>query len=296
MNDKLRLIIPPILLPSARKLAKALYVRKANPLKVPEPGEILQWCSIQSGPLAGRSLYMNPEGQAYQASMLQGTFDQLLFDYIDRSVWCGRVIYDIGAHIGYHTLNFAHRLNQKGRVFSFEPHPLHLERIEANLSHNADLLDFVTLMPVALCNSTGDLEFYCTESVEEGGSSASFIEGASTSRPRSNYTEYQAIVVEAARLDDLIAAGKCLPPDLMKIDVEGAESLVIEGALATIGMYKPLVLIEVHSPRNMLQVTTMLASIGYSFDLLGEEDRRCFVAAKPPDYGVEQSDIAPKAK
>jgi FkbM family methyltransferase len=289
MNNKLRSFIPPIVLLAARKMAEALRLRKATTVDASEAIENLRWCPIQSGPLVGRSLYMNPEARAYQGTMLQGTFDRFLFDYIDRTNWSGKVIYDIGAHIGYHTLNFAHRVGLEGRVFSFEPHPLHLERLKVNLSRNTDLAARVTLMPIAVSNNAGYLEFFCTESVEGGGSSASFIEGASTPFPRSNYTQYQAIQVEAARLDDLVTAGRCLPPDLMKIDVEGAESLVIEGALDTLRKYKPIILMEVHSLPNMLHVTTLLLPLGYSFDLLKEEDRRCFVAAEPSDPTAEQS-------
>jgi FkbM family methyltransferase len=284
MNDKLRSFIPPILLPATRKIVEALHLRKATPVDASKSFEnLLRWCPIQSGPLVGRSLYMNPEAQAYQAAMLQGTFDQFFFNYIDRTSWGGKVIYDIGAHIGYHTFNFAHRVGLEGRVFSFEPHPLHLERIKVNLSRNTDLAVRVTLMPVAISNNAGYLEFFCTESVEGGGSSASFIEGASTPFPKSNYSQYRAIEVEAARLDDLVSDGRCLPPDLIKIDVEGAESLVIEGALDTLRKYKPIILMEVHSLPNMLRVTTLLLSLGYSFDLLEEEDRRCFVAVEPSD-------------
>jgi FkbM family methyltransferase len=287
MNNKLRWFIPPIVPLAARKMAEALRPRKATPVDDSEAVEKLRWCPIESGPLVGRSLYMNPEAQSYQTTMLQGTFDQFLFDYIDRTNWSGKVIYDIGAHIGYHTLNFAHRVGVEGRVFSFEPHPLHLERIKVNLSRNADLAARVTLVPVAVGNNAGRLALFCTESVEGGGSSASFIEGASTPFPRSNYSQYHAIEVETARLDDLVSAGRCLPPDLVKIDVEGAESLVIETALATLRKYKPIILMEVHSLPNMLRVTTLLLSLGYSFNLLEEEDRRCFVAVEPSDTKAE---------
>lgn len=281
MIDKIRLFIPPILFLGVSKLANILHLRRTVSRHSLEATQHLRWCPIQSGLLAGRLLFMNPEANAYQPTMLQGTFDQFLFDYIDRTTWSGKVIYDVGAHIAYHTLNFAQRVGEDGRVFSFEPHPMHLDRIKLNLSRNADLAARVTLLPVAASDNTGHLDLFSTEEVEGGGSSASFIEGASTPFPRSLYKQYQSTKVETVRLDDLIEAGKCLPPDLLKIDVEGAESLVIEGAIETLRKYKPRIVIEVHSLPNMLRLTTLLLPMGYSFIILEEEDRRCFVAVEP---------------
>jgi FkbM family methyltransferase len=284
MKDKLRLhwLVPPIVPYAARKVIGALRKRESVPAINSESVENPRWCRICSGPLAGRSLYMNPEAQAYQASMLDGTFDKVFFDYIDRWDWRGSTIYDIGAHIGYHTLNFAHRVGANGRVFSFEPHPTHQERLNTNLSRSPDLADRVTLIPIAAGNRNGPVEFYITESVEGGGSSGSFAEGASTPFPRSHYADHRAIQVESARLDDLVMAGRCAMPDLMKIDVEGAESLVIEGSREVLRKSKPLILMEVHSQPNMMYVTTLLVPLGYTFVLLEDAGHRCFVAVEPP--------------
>ena len=281
MNERLRWFIPPIVLIAIRKIAKALRPIESSSENDLEASENLRWCIIQGGSLTGRSLYINPDAQAYQSKMLEGKFDQALFEYVDRTNWNGKVIYDIGAHIGYHTLNFAQRVGEKGRVFSFEPHFLHLNRIKMNLSRNSDLATIVTLVPVAVSNSSGRIEFFSTDMVEGGGSSASFIQGASTTLPMSSYTNYKPTEVESASLDDLVARGRCLPPDLLKIDVEGAEGLVIDGGLETLRKYKPRIVMEVHSLPALLHVTTLLLSLGYSFNLLEEEDRRCFVAIEP---------------
>jgi FkbM family methyltransferase len=280
MNSALRLLIPPILPMAVRKGAQLLGIRNL----LPKPSltvEVPRWCSILKGPLAGRPILLNPDAQQYQQLMLKAEFDDFLFDYVDRRDWSGKTIYDIGAHVGYHTMNFAHRVGEDGRVFAFEPHPSHQQRLRTNLSRNKDLESRVTLMPVAVSNKAGRIQFYCTESVEGSGSSMSFIAGSSTPFPASFYHDYNAIHVESAKLDDLVAGGNCLPPDLMKIDVEGAESLVVEGALGMLRQYKPSLLIGVHSLVNMLHVACHLQPLGYSFTLLEEKERRCFLAVEP---------------
>lgn len=283
MNHKLQKFIPPIVLDVARRLKQSL--RQSSPMA---PGSVedcekLQWCPILDGPLAGRMVFMNPNAPAYQLEMLQGVFDRSVFEYIDRLEWTGKVIYDIGAHIGYHTLNFAQRVGPEGHVYSFEPHPTHRERIEKNLSRNYALAIRVSLLPFAVGNQNGRLDLFCTEGVESGGSSASFIDGASTPFPRSKYEQYRPISVDVVRLDDLVQSHRCLPPDLIKIDVEGAEGLLIEGAMDILVRYHPLIVMEVHSLPNMMHVTTLLLGAGYTLNILEEEDRRCFVAAEPAE-------------
>ncbi|MBA2271172.1 MAG: FkbM family methyltransferase [Chthoniobacterales bacterium] len=111
------------------------------------------------------------------------------------------VIYDVAAHIGYHTLSFAQRVGAPGRVVAFEPHPAHQERIRTNLARNTDLSRRVTLKPIARSNSTGHVKFSCAESIEDGASSASFIDKASTPFPRSEYGHHRSLNVATSTLE-----------------------------------------------------------------------------------------------
>lgn len=291
MNERLRLFIPPIAYIAVRKMRTALQPQTDMP-PVLKATEDLQWCPVLSGSLAGRLLYMNPDSLAYQSDMLHGIFDRDLFDYIDRKDWTGKIIYDIGAHIGYHTLNFAYRVGLDGRVFSFEPHPSHIERLKLNLSENEDLAARVTLTQVAIGEKSERLQFIfqeSVESIENGRSSASFIEGASTPLPSSYYSDFATTEVDVKKLDDLVKDSRYPPPELIKIDVEGAESLVIMGALETLHEYKPIILVEIHSPANMLHVVTLLQPLGYSLLLLKEEDDgRCLLAFEPEIFNTKR--------
>jgi len=293
LTGKLHWFVPPIVplafrkLATRRQAAAAAAVRRDTDPPAPSGP---RWCEISTGPLTGRRLFIDPDVQAYQPAMLNGTYDQPLFTWLDKHDWSGKVIYDIGTHIGFHALVFADRVGPAGRVYSFEPHPLHRERIEQNLSGNAELASRVTLLPVAVSDGAGTLTFHCASTVETGESSGSFIEGASTTYPRSAYGEnYRPVDVASVRIDDVVAERRCAPPDLLKIDVEGAEGLVVVGALTTIRTYKPLLLIEVHSSVNMLQLATALLPLGYNFICLQEEDRRCFVAVIPNGSVPEDS-------
>ena len=198
--------------------------------------------------------------------------------------WNGKVVYDIGAHIGYHSLCFAELVKTDGKVYSFEPHPKHIERIKLNLSHNKDLMSIIQLMPFALSNREGTIELFCLNNIEKGDSSASFINDASTHYPREHYKWFKPIVVEQTTIDELIYQDICIPPDLLKIDVEGAESLVIEGAIKTIEIHRPLIVVEVHNAPNMFHLINTLQALEYNFQLLEEIDTRCFIAFIPQTH------------
>lgn len=286
MSNFFKLLIPPIIPAFLLKLRQHQLNQvetTTSKEKHFKPSENLQWCMIDAGPLEGRFMYLDPEGPAYQKTVLDGTYDKFIYDYLDETRWNGSIIYDIGGHVGYHTLCFSTLVNPEGRVFCFEPHPFHLERIKINLSRNSDLEEYVKIMPIASSNSKGKIELFVLDNIEEGGSSASFIANASTHYPLEHYKWFHPVEVEQDTIDNLVSKDAISPPELIKIDVEGAESLVIEGALETINLHHPLIIVEVHNAPNMFNLTRLLSPLGYSQRLLEEENTRCFIAFEPPN-------------
>jgi hypothetical protein len=83
-------------------------------------------------------------------------------------------------------------------------------------------------------------------------------------------------------IDNLINTGKMLPPDLLKIDVEGAEQLVLAGAVKTINKYHPRIIVEFHSMYSTYSCMNQLKELGYSTEILKQEpDGRIMIIAEP---------------
>jgi hypothetical protein len=92
----------------------------------------------------------------------------------------------------------------------------------------------------------------------------------------------QATEVPALRLDDYYAQEKRLP-DLIKMDVEGAEGSVLKGARQTIARGRPLLLVEIHawgSPESQ-QVLDLLTELGYDASILESRGQEALCLAKP---------------
>ena len=72
------------------------------------------------------------------------------------------------------------------------------------------------------------------------------------------------------------------PPDIIKLDVEGAEHLVVNGGRVSLARHKPLLIVEVHHICVMFSLVSLLLELGYSLEILDREHatpRRCFIAA-----------------
>ncbi len=123
----------------------------------------------------------------------------------------GEVLLDIGACIGFVTVHAAAR---GARVVAFEPDPGFRARLEENLRLND--LATVAVLPWAVSNERGTAVLY-TEGIA-GCSPSLRIQG-----------DRWRVTVETNRIDDGIAGGTFPPPQVVKIDVEGAETRVVMG-------------------------------------------------------------------
>jgi FkbM family methyltransferase len=130
------------------------------------------------------------------------------------------IFFDIGANMGYYTLLFS-TLSKKGRVYSFEPIPLCYHLLIANILLND--VSNVEVNNFALNNYNGVAQF----SISKKSETSSFIH---TGRDPIE----KIIQTEVRKLDDYIKENAIERIDFVKIDVEGSEKLVLEGALESL--------------------------------------------------------------
>jgi FkbM family methyltransferase len=123
------------------------------------------------------------------------------------------VFYDVGANVGLYSLFAARRADA---VVAFEPHPLNLDGLEANLARNG--VD-ATVVRGALSDRGGEADLYVA--AEEAGA------GTHTFAP--DQVSGDAITVPVHAGDELIDAGEIPPPTVAKLDVQGAEYRVLKG-------------------------------------------------------------------
>ncbi len=163
---------------------------------------------------------------------LIGTAEPHLQRAIRQYVRAGDTVYDVGANMGYVTLTLARQVGARGRVAAFEPVAENLQKLRENVANNG--LTNVSVFDVAASDQPGEAVIRMTGS----SSMASMVW---YKRDASAVEEK----VKTAAIDDLVDSG-ALPenPTFVKIDVEGAEALVLRGMQRTIAAARPVLFIE----------------------------------------------------
>lgn len=244
------------------------------------------WLQVEGGPLEGGWLLLDRDSPAYwEHEMAEGRFDPFIYDEVER--WGeteGATFWDVGAHIGYHSFCFAALAGPNGRVFAFEPNPYNIERFKLHLERNPELAGRITLQSLALSNADGQASFEFSPIVDDGTSTGSHLSEASLPSEPSEYAHFRRTTVTTARADTLLESGNIPAPTVMKIDVEGAEQLVLEGATGLLATARPLLFVEVHNISQMFYVQRILLSADYEMAILDAEHAslsRCFTVARP---------------
>lgn len=245
-----------------------------------------KWNTLKYKPMDGVKMFFDPEG-LWQRKMMIGTYDTFLFDTIKSMPHKGKIVYDIGAHIGFHSFYFARLVGKEGKVYSFEPNVKNFERFNLILNENKDLRNIVQVFNVAVSNKVDTVEFNVNNDLENGRSTGSFLEIADPFWSKDSYKKrgFSKSTVKTIPVDFFKKElGIEDMPDIIKIDVEGAEHLVLDGAKQTLLSKKPILFIEVHSILNMYNVATTLNELNYSSKILKQEPNGiCYIEATPND-------------
>src|SRR5439155_7985445 len=146
----------------------------------------------------------------------------------------GMVAVDCGAHIGEYTVLFASRVGPTGQVHAFEPHAGLFEVLRENVEQNR--LSQIVINHTAIGRRSGTAQFH-----PAGDPTASSILPSDT----------PAVDVPLVSLDDYARQRGLTRVDAIKIDVEGAELDVIEGAEWTLTKFRPrLIYVECDCHEN----------------------------------------------
>jgi len=189
------------------------------------------------------ALNWHMDGYASQ-SYIRGSYEPYMQESFLRFVHPGTVVYDVGAHVGFHALFCGLCAGPSGRVFAFEPDPQCRTSLERQIAANPQLS--LVVLPYALSDRRGQLPL----DTSKGGS-------------QSRLQAKGNLLVEATSIDSLVQDAGLPPPHVMKIDVEGHEAAVLRGAKATLVRYRPVVLCDYNDDSTLHVVQALLNPLGY---------------------------------
>jgi FkbM family methyltransferase len=186
--------------------------------------------------------------------------------FMQQYLQAGMTVLDVGAHHGYYSLVASRAVGEKGTVHSFEPAPRERAHLKRNLGLNR--CKRVSVHGFALGNARGMATLFQAETKLDGCNSLRRQDGAV------NSTE---IEVEVVTLDQFLLEQQIKKVDFMKMDVEGGELSVLEGASTLLdGAFRPVILAEVSDLRTKAWGYSAIEIVRY---LENKEFRWCEIAA-----------------
>jgi len=175
--------------------------------------------------------------------------ERVLFE---RIVTKASVFFDIGAHSGFYTLLASVLVGPGGKVFAFESLPENVKYLKKHLQLNG--ISNVTIIEAAVSDACGIGTFESgfdnyVGKISLGGS----------------------FQVRTVGLDELIDKAELPSPDYIKIDVEGAEFLVLSGAEQLLKKKHPAIFLSTHSEEMHQKVCGFLSGLNYKLQGIGAE-------------------------
>ncbi|MFA0761043.1 MAG: hypothetical protein HZLCBSQH_001147 [Candidatus Fervidibacterota bacterium] len=144
----------------------------------------------------------------------------------------GMVAFDLGAHHGFYALLMAFCVGTTGKVIAFEPSPKERRKLVWHIRLNR--LTQVQVEPFAVADKEGTLDLFLTK--DNSANSLSF--------PPSISPIVGRVTVPVTTLDAYCQRNGIKRLDLLKMDVEGAELLVLKGALQVLEKFRSTIVME----------------------------------------------------
>ena len=251
------------------------------------------WERIAAGPLAGREILIGRRGSGAWEDMIAGGFDAEIYPLLANEMPAdGSVVWDVGAHIGFHTLGFAAIVGPTGHVVAFSP-TRRIASGSGKTSTETPTSRRVSRFCRARCPiGTATPRLFSAVISSRVASSMSFLEGTTPAIDSDTAAAWNTVVVPVRTTDALIREAAVPAPHLIKIDVEGAELLVLRGAVEIVRSSRPTVIVEAHSARLAFEVTQWLHTEGYDVRVLADlAPSRVLLTAQPQTF--THSSLAP---
>jgi len=159
----------------------------------------------------------------------------------------GMTVFDVGAHAGYFTMMLSRIVGKSGRVFAFEANPENVAILRKHIRINQ--LGNINIIEAAVADRNGEVRF--------SGSGCLGYEGQISDSGRR---------IRAVKLDDFPT------PDLIKMDIEGAEIIAFAGATRILSELRTKMLVAVHEGEPIAKIPTFLTSHTYKLEWINERE------------------------
>lgn len=181
-----------------------------------------------------------------------GSYERAKQKPIQQYLKAGMTAYDLGANVGYYSLFFSRLVGEQGKVYAFEPFFGNCRVLQQHLKLNR--LKNVVLSECAVSDVQGEVLFYQSQISNQAGT---IISSSVTEKKESSYK------IPTISLDYYVYTQGNNAPDLIKMDIEGAEYFACLGMEKILLKQKPVIFMAFHGVEVWRKCFAFLKSLHY---------------------------------
>jgi FkbM family methyltransferase len=214
-----------------------------------------------------------------ESSYWLGKYDLKILRAIANICQQGWIIWDCGVYIGFYTVFFSRLVGPNGKVVAFEPDPNNLQRAKNNVDLNK--LHNVRFVHTAIGAPLGETDFILSNNTN------SHLPGSYVGASMNTYTSIEqaesSFKVLCTSFDELFLNKDIPSPNLIKIDIEGAEIEALQYIHQLTQDQRPLLVLELHNPDCDAAAWSFAQREGY---VLKSLDTDCIITQRKDVYGT----------
>jgi FkbM family methyltransferase len=210
----------------------------------------------------GNEMLLSPYYSIDRKIISAGHYDNALNNLIENIIKPGSICMDIGANIGHITLHIARKVAPSGLVFAFEPAPNIFYKLQQNIQRN-NLEGLIIANQLALSNNNSTTLLAYPNDFAENQGLGSIVN-------INNELVKKKLIIHTKTIDSFVQENSIKKLDFLKIDIQGAEILLLEGGIKTFTVFSPDLAIEI-SPtdlkcfnKNSKDLTKILSEYKYN--------------------------------
>ena len=214
--------------------------------------------------LHGRSVWIHPRARFSRTTRTFFKGEHHVRTWLTEQLKPGHVFFDLGAHHGWVSMWALPLVGEEGLVVSFEPSLANLSILDWHRTRN-NFSRWTIVSKAVSDKDSEEEEFYL---VDSGDSPMNSLTTGGPGTPLMSGRHIRKVSMQTITLDTFCSESGRIP-NLVKIDVEGAELLVLRGASKILDEARPVIILAIHpywlpAGQSSRQIFEYLTQYGYS--------------------------------